>query len=267
LAGNPYFVGSNDGTGSTALFKNPSSVAVVATGTLFVADTFNHTIRKVTPAGNVTTYAGIPGLFGSADGPSMTATFNQPYGVAVDATGNVFVADSGNQTIRKISPGGVVTTFAGTAGLRGSADGVGAAANFKAPWGLAVDGFGNVHVADAGDNTIRKITPRGAVSTLAGTAGVAGSTDAVGAAASFSCPNGVALDAEGNLHITDSQNYILRKITPVGAVTTYAGQYSNKGYANGTASTALFEMLRGVAVDGAGVVYITDYGTIREIAP
>ena len=150
----------------------------------------------------MTTLAGT-GSSGSADGPGATASFNWPYGVAVDGAGNVFVADTVNNTIRKITSAGVVTTLAGTAGSSGSADGTGATARFSYPSGVAVDGAGNVFVADSANSTIRKITPSGVVTTLAGTAGSYGSADGTGAAARFADPCGVAVDGAGNVFVAD----------------------------------------------------------------
>ena len=183
-------VGSADGTGSAARFNDPDGVAVDGAGNVYVADTFNDTIRKITPAGVVTTLAGSPGQVGSADGTGSAARFNDPEGVAVDAAGNVYVADTRNDTIRKITPAGVVTTLAGSPGQAGSADGTGSAARFDFPNGVAVDGAGNVYVADAGNDTIRKITPAGVVTTLAGTAGQSGSADGTGSAARFNASGG-----------------------------------------------------------------------------
>jgi secreted PhoX family phosphatase len=142
LAGVPSGIGSADGTGSAARFSYPKGVAVDGSGNVYVADYNNDTIRKVTPAGVVTTLAGSPGVIGSADGTGSAAQFNSPQGVAVDGSGNVYVADSGNSTIRKVTPAGVVTTLAGSAGVNGSADGTGSAARFNSPAGVAVDGSG-----------------------------------------------------------------------------------------------------------------------------
>ena len=147
-------------------------MAVDGTGNVYVADSENSTLRKVTPAGVVTTLAGTAGFPGSADGTGAAARFGFPAGVAVDGSGNVYVADTGNSTVRKVTPAGVVSTLAGTAGSYGSADGTGAAARFNLPIGVAVDGSGNVYVADTYNDTLRKVTPAGVVSTLAGTAGV-----------------------------------------------------------------------------------------------
>jgi hypothetical protein len=172
-----------DGTGSAARFYKPYGVAVDSSGNIFVADTNNHTIRKVTPAGVVTTLAGLAGSDGSTDGTSSAAQFTNPNGVAVDGNGNVYVADTANHTIRKITPTGVVTTLAGLAGDTGSADGTGSTARFTNPTGIAVDASGNVYVADTENHAVRKVTAAGVVTTLAGTAGSSGSADGTGSAA------------------------------------------------------------------------------------
>ena len=216
-------------------------MAVDAAGNVYVADTGNDTIRKITPAGVVTTLAGTAGQAGSADGTGTAARFNEPDGVAVDAAGNVYVADTNNDTIRKITPAGVVTTLAGTAGQAGSADGTGAAAQFNAPEGVAVDGAGNVYVADTGNDTIRKITPAGVVTTLAGTAGQVGSADGTGSAARFNDPDGVAVDGAGNVYVADTINDTIREITPAGVVTTLAGSPGQYGSADGTGAAAQFD--------------------------
>jgi streptogramin lyase len=269
LAGMPGSAGTADGTGTVARFNWPEGVAVDGTGDVYVADTGNNTIRKVTPSGVVTTLAGTAGLLGSADGTGAAAQFTHPEGVAVDGSGNVFVADAYNSTIRKITPTGVVTTLAGTAGLSGSADGTGAAARFFLPQGVAVDGSGNVYVADSNSQAIRKITPAGVVRTLAGMAGVIGSADATGAAALFNGPQGVAVDGAGNVYVADTGNSTIRKITPAGVVTTLAGTAGPSGSADGTGAAAQFALPRGVAVDGTGNVLVADSNNhaIRKITP
>jgi len=211
LAGSPLRQGSTDGTGSAARFQGPAGIAVDTSGNIYVADSNNNTIRKVTPAGVVITVAGQAGVTGSTDGPASTALFKVPYGVAVDGSGNIYVADTGNRTIRKITSAGVVSTIAGTTGVGGSADGIGRAAQFSYPWGIATDSSGNVYVADTGANTIRKISPAGVVTTLAGLAGTAGATDGIGPAALLNGPDGIALDSSGNLYIADSGNNEIRK--------------------------------------------------------
>jgi sugar lactone lactonase YvrE len=195
-----------DGSGTAAQFNNPTAVAVDAAGNVYVADRSNHRIRKISPAGAVSTLAG--STQGSADGVGTAAQFSNPEGVAVDAAGNVYVADLNNHRIRKITPAGAVSTLAGS--TAGFADGVGAAAQFNFPSGVAVDAAGNVYVADRSNHRIRKISPAGAVSTLAGS--TQGFADGVGAAAQFSNPEGVAVDAAGNVYVADRSNHRIRKI-------------------------------------------------------
>jgi len=267
FAGTAENSGSADGTGAAARFHCPNSVATDNTGNVYVADTDNHTIRKITSAGVVTTLAGTAGNSGSADGTGSVARFSSPDGVATDSAGNVYVADSDNHTIRKITSEGVVTTLAGTAGNSGSADGTGAAARFSSPVGVATDNTGNVYVADANNHTIRKITAAGVVTTLAGTAGNSGSADGTGFAARFCFPGGVATDNTGNVYVADSRNHIIRKITAAGVVTTLAGTAENSGSADGTRSVACFSCPEGVATDNTGNVYVADTSndTIRKI--
>ena len=247
----------------------PLGVAVDGNGTVFVADSNNDTIRAITAAGVVTTLAGSPGNFGFADGTGPTAQFHAPSGVVVDGSDNVYVSDSNNGTIRKITPAGVVTTFAGRAENEGSADGTGAAAQFSDPTGMALDRSGNLYVADTSNNTIRKITPAGVVTTLAGTAGVSGSADGTGPAAQFDSPRGVAVDGNGNVYVADTFNSIIRKITPAGVVTTLAGMANVGGTTDGTGSAARFLFPYGVAADGSGNIFVADTNNniIREITP
>ncbi len=198
LAGLPEAgLGAIDGTGSAARFNEPCGVAVDRSGNLYVAEAGNHTIRKVTPGGVVSTLAGLAGSSGSADGTGSAARFNRPWGVAVDGDGNVYMADTEDCSIRKVTPGGVATLLAGSAGSSGSADGMGGEARFNYPWGVAVDSAGNVYVADTLNCTIRKVTPGGIVTTLAGLAGSSGSTDGTGSAARFDSPRGLAVDSAG----------------------------------------------------------------------
>ena len=202
-------VGFADGTGTAAQFNSPRGAAVDSAGTVYVADGNNHSIRKITPAGVVTTLAG-SGVGGFADGAGTAAQFKYPAGVAVDSAGTVYVADSGNNRIRKISQEGVVTTLAGS-GTSGFADGTGSAAQFYSPGGVAVDSSGTVYVADTYNQLIRKITPAGVVTTLAGS-GTAGFADGTGSAAQFNYPQGVAVDSTGTVYVADANNHRIRKI-------------------------------------------------------
>jgi sugar lactone lactonase YvrE len=192
-------------------------------GNVYVADSINETIRKVTPAGVVSTLAGMAGQYGSDDGTGANARFFELSGVAVDGSGNVYVADTGNYTIRKVTPAGVVSTLAGMARQSGSADGTGAAARFNNPNSVAVDRSGNVYVADTNNNTIRKITPAGVVSTIAGSAGQDGNVDGAGAVARFNYPRGIDVNGYGNIYVADTGNNTIRMVTPAGVVSTVVG--------------------------------------------
>ena len=260
VAGLPIRRSGVDGTGSAAEFAAPSGVALDGSGSLYVADRDNNTIRKVTSGGVVTTLAGLAGsLAGNADGTGSAARFSAPYGVAADGNGNLYVADRNNHTIRKVAPGGVATTLAGLAGSYGSADGTGSAARFTFPQGVAVDTGGNVYVADTLNYTIRKVTPDGAVTTLAGFAGNPGSVDGAGSAAQFERPGSVAVDGNGNLYVADT--YTLRMVTPGGIVSTLAGVGGTFGTADGVGSAARFAGAEGVALDGSGNLYVADHGS------
>ena len=268
LAGSPGHPGGTDGTGSSALFLHPRGLIVDAAGNIFIADSDNSTIRKMTSAGVVTTLAGSAGQIGNADGIGGAARFYSPVGVAVDALGDVYVGDSQTETIRKITPDGGVTTLAGGLGV-GSADGTGGSASFNGPSGVAVDAAGNVYVADTTNDTIRKITPAGAVTTLAGGAGLAGSADGTGNAARFNHPEGIAVDGFGNIFVADVNNSTIRKITSTGTVTTFAGSPGQNGSSDGTGGAARFNNPLGVAADGSGNVYVADTNnhTVRKITP
>jgi sugar lactone lactonase YvrE len=264
FAGTVGVVGSTNGTGSAAEFSSPSGIVVDAADNLFVADTGNHTIRKITPAGVVSTFAGLAGVSGSANGTGSAARFNSPFGLTLDASGNIFVADSDNNTIRKITPGKVVTTVAGLAGVTGSADGVGASARFNGPRAVAVDNSGNIF-----NDTIRKITPAGSVSTFAGLAGTPGSSNGTGSAARFNEPRGIAVDTAGKVYVADSVNDTIRVITPDALVSTLAGLAGANGSADATGSAARFFGPVGLTVGDTGNVFVADTvnDTIRKITP
>ncbi|GAA4323296.1 hypothetical protein GCM10023149_24150 [Mucilaginibacter gynuensis] len=209
-----------DGQGEEAVFYHPFGIAIDDAGNVYVADWGIDQIRKITPAGYVTTVAGKGTGPGFKDGTVAQAQFNSVFDVAVDLAGNLYVTDSGNCAIRKITPDGQVTTLAG--GSQGFTDGKGTNAQFNAPCGLITDKQGNVYVADQHNNAIRKITPDGTVTTVAGT-GDFGVKDGPAENASFYYPRDVAIDGDGNLYVTDTGNHQIRKISTDGIVSTVVG--------------------------------------------
>ena len=258
------FYGSINGNGTAASFNGPKGLATDILGNVYVADSFNNLIRKIDPSGNVTTFAG-SGAQGANNGIGLAASFYYPKGVATDLAGNVYVADAGNNLIRKIDPTGMVTTLAGS-GNYGSSNGLGTSASFSNPIGIAADASGNIYVADSYNNLIRKIDPSGNVTTLAGS-GASGSSNGIGAAASFNNPTAVAIDVAGNVYVADTYNQLIRKIDPSGVVTTIAGNKS-QGAINGNGSSTSFNYLQGIAIDGAGYLYIgdTNNNLIRKVS-
>ncbi|HUR58608.1 MAG TPA: putative Ig domain-containing protein, partial [Opitutaceae bacterium] len=256
VAGQSLVIGAVDGTGSAARFSAPNSIAVDAAGNAYVADAANHIIRKVTPAGVVTTIAGLANISGSLDGTGNAARFNTPSAVAVDTAGIIYVADTGNHIIRTINSVGTVTTIAGTALLAGTADGLGANARFAFPSGIAVDSFGTIYIADTVNHSIRRITSGGIVTTF------------VPSSSGMSFPNGLAVDSSFNLYVADSRNHVIRKVTPGGIMTTFAGFVGSSGTTDGNGSLARFNTPQGVAVDSTGTVYVADTvsHTLRRIS-
>ncbi|MBK9064655.1 MAG: hypothetical protein IPL89_15895 [Acidobacteria bacterium] len=266
-------VGATDATGTASRLQNPKGLAFDGSGNLYVADA--NAIRKVSPTLEVTTFAGRTRFAGAVDGSRGDARFFETRGLAVDTTGGyVYVADAGNHTIRRITLTGAVTTYAGLAGAYGGADGTGTSARFSGPSGLALDKPRDLlFVSDSLNHTIRRIDlSTGAVSTYAGVAGSTGSSDGTGADARFLYPYGLAVDAAGNLYVTDSGNATIRKIVPapgnVGAVTTLAGSAGAYGFADGTLTSARFQEPSGVVSNAAGsVLHVADvwHRTIRRI--
>jgi sugar lactone lactonase YvrE len=265
LAGSAGALGSSDGAGAAARFSGIQDLVIDAAGVIYVTD--NNTVRKISPAGAVTTLAGVAGE-GSVNGALGAARFIAPADVVVAANGTMYVADADDHTIRKIATDGTVSTFAGASQSPGSANGAGSAARFQEPTGLAIDGAGNLYVADMRNHTIRKITPAGNVSTFAGTAGAAGATNGAGTAAKFSTPTGVAVDTAGNVYVADKGNRLVRKITPDGTVSTLAGQAGVVGdLVDGQGSAARFLAPADVAVDVQGNIWVADYEAVRKITP
>ena len=261
--------GTKDGTGSAAQFSAPCGLSIDGAGNVFVADRANHLIRKISRDGVVSTLAGSPGNYGDTDGTSDTASFREPVATAVDTSGNVYVAEAASSNlIRKITPHGMVSTLAGSSSESGGyADGTGSAAQFRLPFGVAVDNKGNVFVADKGNMIIRKITSDGNATTFAGSAGEQGKLDGEAKSARFAFPWDLALDHQGNLYVIDG--WAVRKIDTHAIVSTLAGSPDQAGSSDGTGSDARFSGLSSVAVSPAGNVYVVDneLKNIRKITP
>lgn len=269
LAGRNGVSGNANGAGITARFNSPDGVSVDSEGNLYVADAMNHTVRKVSETGLVTTVAGMPGTLGSQNGIGNTARFNQPRAIAFYGSSSVYVSDSNNYLIRSVSAEGNVSTFVGRAIERGNVDGLHSEARFNNVFGITVDNDGNLFVADAGNHTIRKISENGVVTTFAGLAGSSGQVDGSGAAARFNSPRGVTIDTSGNLYVADYSGHTIRKVMPTGDVTTFAGTPGVSGLVDGPAGQAKFKNPADLVFDSEGNLYVTEFSghTIRKISP
>lgn len=257
--------GNADGPVAIAQFNLPMGAIADLSGNLYVADTGNNRIRKISAGAQpaVSTYAG-SGTEGYLDGPASVAQFNFPNDLALDSRGNLFVSEFSNHAIRKIAPDGTVSTFVGN-GTRGYADGLGTAAGLNQPAGLALDREGNLFVTEWGSQRIRKVSPEGAVKTLAGTV-FPGFRDGEGVDAGFYLPDGIAVDGSGVLYVTEQGNHAVRRISPGGEVTTLAGT-GLAGFADGPAKLAQFNGPGGIGLAADGTVIIVDTGNhrIRQI--
>lgn len=268
LAGVAGIAGSNDGACAQARFNKPAGIAVDLAGNVYVADGQDNTIRKITPAGVVTTLAGVPGGYGFADGTGASARFGFPVSVAADKAGNLFVADQGTHVIRKVTPTGVVTTIAGSPGQYGFVDGPGAQARFHQPDGVAVDDAGNVYVSDGFNDAIRKISPGGVVSTLAATPKsdipFQWGPDTI---TRIAAPIGLDVDTAGDIYVANGGGGTVLKVSPSGTASLIAGYFSFSGSADGTGVDARFNTPFDVAVERSGGIYVTDTFncTIRKI--
>ena len=257
----------------TAQLRGPAGVAVDSAGSLFIADSGNDRIRRVDPSGVITTMAGMgaPG-FGGDNGSAVDAQLFIPAGVAVDSAGNLFIADSGNDRIRRVDPSGTISTIAGTRQRRFSGDnGAATQARLHAPFGLATDNAGNLFIADYLNHRIRRVDPTGTISTIAGTGERGHSGDGGPAvAARLNFPDGLAVDSAGNLFIADSGNHSIRRVGPLGTITTIAGTGAwGFGGDNGPATQARLHAPSGLATDNTGNLFIADSGNdrIRRVDP
>lgn len=271
IAGQPGQIGTNDGPAMEARFDLPVSIARDDGGNIYVGE-WTSAIRRISTDGTVTTLAGKLREDGLVDGPGAEARFFAVAGLAVDPEGNLYAADFRNHAIRKITANGTVSTFAG--GTWGYSDGIGRDAQFIWPQGLAIDTSGTIFVIDRYAENIRKITPDGAVTAIAGLEGGAVSgglfqdVDGTGTAARFWGPSSIAFGTDGNMYVADQDNSTIRKVTPNGVVSTYAGVTKVRGTNDGPALTARFSLPHALVVDSNMNLYLTERvtGALRKVA-
>ena len=254
--------GFADGQGSDAKFQSPSGITMAPNGNLYVTELSNR-IRQITPSGYVTTIAG-SGNATFADGNGTSAGMNSPYLITATSDGILYFSDYSNNRIRKIN-GTMVTTFAGN-GTGGATDGLGTSATFNGPWGITSDSSANLYVSELGNHKIRKITPAGLVTTVAGT-GAVGSADGPGASATFNRPAGIVISKTGIIFVSDFFNHRIRKITPDGQVSTVVG--STAGLVDGIGIQAKLTNPCGITLSSNGTLYVSDWNNhaIRKINP
>jgi sugar lactone lactonase YvrE len=266
IAGNPSLFGSADGANASARFYLPTALAADTNANVFIADTRNQSVRQIRPSGTnwVSSTLGIVGTY--------------PYGIAADNRSNIFVTANFNSTVTQFTPLGAGWTnfvIAGSTGLTGTNDDTNAAIRFNNPLGIGLDPAGNLYVADSLSETVRKLTRAGTnwiSSTIAGLAGISGTTDGTNSIARFYYPNGLAVDANTNIFVTDSVRYTVRRIFPTGTnwvTITIAGLSGTQGTNDGTNNSIRFTYPSGITVDAAGIVYVADEGnsTIRKLTP
>ncbi len=265
LAGQPMKTGYADGKASESLIDRPHGIAVDKKGNVFFCDMKNHLIRKIDNQGIVSTVAGEKGKSGIKDGISKNAQFNQPEGIVVDSKGNLFVADTYNFTVRKIDKNGSVTTFAGVGGKEGYANGKGGKALFNMPIGISIDKNDNLFVVDAiydsekqGNSVIRKIDPKGNVTTFAGVQGKNGHKDGTSKEALFNKPVGITVANDGTVFVADTEADLIRMIDKKGNVTTIGGQYLIEKSQDGIGNKATFSDPQSLAVAPNGDIFIAD---------
>ncbi len=256
VAGQAEIPGSINGPAFDATFNNPHGIAIDQNGNVYTADRWSHLIRKITPDGMVSIFGGIPNVSGDTDGDITIGTFNEPWGLCVDNNGDILVADTRNNKIRKITQSGMVSTIAGS-GNFGASNGIGTASTFGNPTGIEVDAQNNIYVADHLTHVIRKIDPVGVVTTIAGTPFQQGANDGPGGIASFYRPYGLTVDPVGNIFVADEWNHKIRMINSNGIVSTFAGD-GVLGSDDGEVTNASFNYPWDITVDSLGNVFVAD---------
>jgi len=263
----------DDGAAVSAQLNRPCGVTVDSSGNIYIADTNNRRIRKVDTGGIITTIAGNGTLGYSGDnGPATSAKLSDPHNVAVDSSGNIYIADTINNCIRKVNTKGIITTIAGNGGYGYSGDnGPATSAQLLNPTDMVVDSSGNIHIADWGNHRIRKVNKRGIINTVAGN-GIEGYSGDNGPATSaqLADPYSVAVDSSGNIYIADTNNNRIRKVDTGGIITSIAGS-GEQGYSedDDAATSSQLDWPLSVAVDSSGNIFIADWGNhrIRKLTP
>jgi streptogramin lyase len=266
FAGNGGAADTVNGNGTAASFNGLTAIGLAPSGDLYAAEFIGNVIRKITPTADVSEFAGQKATPGTVDANGAAARFTGPIAMTIDGAGTIFLAELNTALIRKITPAGDVVTLAGSG--PGFANGVGGAAKFRLPYGIAVDAAGNLFVADSENNLIRQVAPNGEVTTFAGN-GTAGAQDGPGDSATFLRPGGLAFDALGNLYVADTGNSLLRKITPARVVSTVAGKALEMGKQNGIGNAARFSQPYGLTIGADGTIYVADTlnNQIRKVVP
>ena len=266
IAGVAGSLGHQDGGGNIARFNGPTSLVFDPASNAYVTDYGNHCIRKITPDGTVSTLAGSPSDIIAADGSGNDSRFESPLGIATDPQGNIYVTENTRHCIRKLSPNGTTSLFAGIPHVTGSGNGQRLGATFNSPMGLLFDkSSGSLFVAETTNACIRRVAADGQVSLFAGIPSQPGSADGPAGIAQFKRPAYLAMDSSGTLYVSDVESFTIRKVIPNGWVSTVAGSAGQSGYMDGIGSAAQFSHPLGLAVDSHGNLFVADSGTNQVI--
>jgi DNA-binding beta-propeller fold protein YncE len=248
------------GPATSSNLNGPTGVAVDSSGNVYIADNSNHRIEKVTPSGTLSVFAGTGTKGAPTAGPATSSNLNDPTGVAVDSSGNVYIADQSGKRVVKVKPDGTLSVFAGTGTAGAPTAGPATSSNLNNPAGVAVDSSGNVYIADKSNNLVEKVTPDGTLSVFAGTGTQGSPTPGVATSSKLYGPTGVAVDSSGNVYIADRSNELVLKVTPSGTLSVFAGTGTQGAPIAGPATSSNLNHAFGVAVDSSGNVYIVDSG-------
>jgi sugar lactone lactonase YvrE len=259
VAGTGRFGAPTPGPAISADLANPQGVAVDAAGNLYIADNLNHVVEKVTPLGALSVVAGT-GTYGApTPGPATTSDLDDPSGVAVDAAGNLYIADNFNHVVEKVTPSGALSVVAGTGTYGAPTPGPATSSDLGNPGGVAVDAAGDLFIADNFNHVVEKVTPSGALSVVAGTGSFGAPKPGPATGSDLGTPAGVAVDGAGDLYISDWGDFVVEKVTPSGTLSVVVGTGNSGEPIPGPATSSHLDDPWGVAVDAAGNLYVADY--------